>query len=78
MRCILYRLRSDKKVDEEEGTGTVYTVYGIEVWEKGRCIQSIEDVFLDLHSAEEFVLLCNQLKLNRVHLMDAVMDALEQ
>lgn len=73
MRCI-YKLRTDQILDEENQK---HTVYGIEAWEKGRCLQSVGDIFFDFQKAEEFVRKCNQLELSVIHLMDVIMDILE-
>lgn len=73
MRCI-YKLRTDQIFDEEN---QMYTVYGIEVWESGQCIQSVGDIFFDFQKAERFVAKCNQLELSVIHLMDVILDILE-
>ncbi len=75
MNCI-YNLRKDVVKDED---GQYHTVYGIEAVDAdGKVLQSFEDIFFDLEKAVEFVELCNQNKLELIHLEGVVEDALAE
>ena len=69
----VYKLRTDRISGQD---GEVHTVYGIELFEEGHCVQSVGDVFLDPEEADNFVSMCNRLQLSKVHLMDVIEDAL--
>lgn len=72
---ITYDLRTDSVYDED---GALHTVYGIEAFtNKKTKVASIADVFFDKQKAEEFIKLCNDLKLSLVHLPDVIEDVLE-
>lgn len=72
---ITYRLRTDKVCDEK---GVLHIVYGIEAFAKNKHkIASVADVFFDKQKAENFIKLCNDLKLSLVHLPDVIEDVLE-
>ena len=69
-----YRLRKDLVLDEE---GKEYIVYGIEAVNRGKKIlSSFSDIFFDRQKAETFVKLCNESKLELIHLADVVEDAI--
>ena len=68
-----YTIREDRLKTEE---GTVYTGYGIEIWEAGIRIQSVPDIFLHISDAEELAALCNQLQLEPIHFMEVAEDRL--
>ena len=52
-----------------------FTTYGIGVCENHQHLEYISDVFLDQQKAEQFVVLCNRLQLDPLHLSDVVEDA---
>ena len=53
------------------------TVYGIEAFAGNRLrVASVADVFFDKQAAEDFIELCNELKLSLVHLPDVIEDVL--
>lgn len=69
-----YILRTDVVTDEENRR---YTVYGITALDNfGNMLKSFEDIFFYKNKAEEFVKLCNEEKLELIHLQDVVEDAL--
>ena len=61
-----------------EGVGT-YAAYGIGVREKSpssrKTLRYIPNVFLDQQKAERLVETCNRLKLDPLHFLDVVQDA---
>lgn len=67
---ILYKLRSDEVIDEEN---CKHTVYGVDIFEQ---IRSVPDIFTDDKNAKQFVSLCNELQLAPVHFNDAVENVL--
>jgi len=72
---ITYDLRTENVYDED---GALHTVYGIEAFTNKKAkVTSIADVFFDKQKAEEFIKLCNDLKLSLVHLPDVMEDVLE-
>ena len=72
---ITYCLRTDKVFDED---GVLHTVYGIEAFTKSKHkVASVADVFFNKQKAEDFIRLCNELKLSLVHLPDVIEDVLE-
>ncbi len=71
-----YRLREDTIHDEE---GKEYIVYGIEaVNSKKKVPSSFSDIFFDKQKAKTFVNLCNEGKLELIHLTDVVDDAITE
>ena len=70
-----YIMREDT-VESEEGEWL--TVYGIEAIEEesGQVMDSIPDMFFDKIKAEQFIKICNDEKLELVHLRDVVDDVL--
>ena len=69
-----YILRTDVVTDEEN---LKYTVYGITALDSfGNVLNTFEDIFFNKQKAEEFVELCNDEKLELIHLQDVVEDAL--
>lgn len=60
-------------------SGKQYIVYGIEaVSSTGIVLQSFPDIFFSKHKVEHLVDLCNKDKLDLVHLLDVVEDALAE
>ena len=74
MRCS-YRLKTNKMLDEEHHT---HTVYGIEAWCGETYIHSVKDVFFEKRQAEDFISLCNQSDLYEEHLIDVITDVLNK
>ena len=71
---VKYILRTDVVTDEENHR---YTVYGITALDSfGNMLKTFEDIFFDKNKAEEFVKLCNEEKLELIHLQDVVEDVL--
>ena len=71
---VKYILRTDVVTDEENHR---YTVYGITALDSfGNMLKTFEDIFFDKNKAEEFVKLCNEEKLQLIHLQDVVEDVL--
>lgn len=69
-----YILRTDVVTDEENQK---YTVYGITALDNfGNVLNTFEDIFFSKQKAEEFVELCNDEKLELIHLQDVVEDVL--
>lgn len=69
-----YRLKEDITFDEE---GKKHTSYGIEALDNcGNQLKSVSDIFLDRKKAEDFINLCNTEKLDIIHLMDTIEDAI--
>ena len=67
-------MRTDFAKDEENHQ---YTVYGITALDNfGNMLKTFKDIFFDKNKAEEFVKLCNEEKLELVHLQDVVEDVL--
>lgn len=72
---ITYRLRTDSVCDED---GILHTVYGIEAFARNKHrVTYIADIFFDKQKAEDFIGLCNDLKLSLIHLSDVIEDVLE-
>ena len=67
-----------KEVLYSEDVGS-FTAYGIGVCNNNQnereTLEYIPDVFLDQQRAEQFVILCNRLQLDPIHLFDVVEDA---
>lgn len=71
---VKYTLRTDIITDEDKQK---YTVYGITAIDNfGNILKTFEDIFFSKQKAEEFVKLCNEEKLELIHLQDVVEDAL--
>lgn len=70
----IYRLNEITGTDEE---GTKHIVYGIDAVDKyGNILGSYTDIFFDRLKAEKFVSLCNECKLELIHLPDVLEDAI--
>ncbi|MBQ7821905.1 MAG: hypothetical protein IJ391_06455 [Clostridia bacterium] len=72
MKCT-YKIRTDNILDEDNNT---HTVYGIEVWQDNILLKAVPDVFVDHDRAKTLVMLCNNEKLDPIHLMDVIEDEL--
>ncbi|MBQ8202737.1 MAG: hypothetical protein IJZ75_00450 [Clostridia bacterium] len=71
---VKYTLRTDIVTDEENQK---YTVFGITALDSfGNILETFEDIFFSKQKAEEFVELCNQEKLELIHLQNVVEDIL--
>lgn len=69
-----YHMRKDTNFDE---AGKAFDVYGIEAKDVyGFTLASVSDIFFDLEKAKAFVKSCNYEKVELVHLLDVVEDAL--
>ncbi len=68
-----YTIRKDRLTAED---GSLYTGYGIEIWEAGRRIKSVPDIFLHISDAEELAELCNRLGLDPIHFSEVVENQL--
>lgn len=67
-------MRTDIVKDEDNQK---YTVYGITALDNfGNMLKTFEDIFFNKDKAEEFVELCNEEKLELIHLQHVVEDAL--
>ena len=67
---VKYTLRTDIITDEDKQK---YTVYGITAIDNfGNILKTFEDIFFSKQKAEEFVKLCNEEKLELIHLQDVV------
>ena len=67
-------MRTDIVRDEDNQK---YTVYGITALDNfGNMLKTFEDIFFDKNKAQKFVKLCNEEKLELIHLQDVVEDAL--
>ena len=71
----LYKLRADIIYDESD---VPFTVYGVDCLSAGNIILSVEDIFFDLHKAEEFVVLCNSVNLSPAYLETMANNAVEE
>lgn len=71
---VIYILRSDVVKDEENNK---YTVYGIDALDSfENVIKTVKDIFFNKQKAEDFINLCNQEKLELIHLQDVIEDIL--
>lgn len=61
-----YTVRTDKIKDED---GEIHTVYGINLYVGNALIKEIPDIFFRPESANEFIFLCNKLKLDEEKLL---------
>ncbi len=68
---VTYTLRTDILIDEENHK---HTVYGINALDFENVLKSIADIFFDKQKAENFIELCNEEKLELVHLQDVIED----
>lgn len=72
---VKYTLRTDIVTDEENNKHTVYGVDALDRFEN--VLESVADIFFDKLKAEEFIKLCNEEKLELIHLQDVIEDVLE-
>ena len=71
---VIYTLRTDIVTDEENQR---HTVYGIDVLDNFKnVIKTVKDIFFNKQKAENFIKLCNEEKLELVHLQDVIEDIL--
>ena len=72
----IYRLNETTVTDEE---GIKHVVYGIDAIDMcENILDTYTDIFFDRLKAEEFVALCNECKLELIHLPDVVEDAITE
>ena len=69
-----YILRTDVVTDEENHKHTVYGITALDSF--GNVLKSAQDIFFDKQKAEEFIKLCNEEKLELIHLQDVIDDIL--
>ena len=67
-------LRTDVVTDDENHRNPVYGITALDNF--GNMLKSVEDIFFSKQKAEEFVELCNDEKLELIHLQDVVEDVL--
>ena len=72
----IYRLNEITVTDEY---GIKHTVYGIDAVDNcGNILGSYTDIFFDRTKSEKFVALCNECKLELIHLPCVVEDAITE
>lgn len=71
---IIYTLRIDSVTDEDNCKHNVYGITAIDTF--GNILATFEDVFFDKEKAEEFIKLCNEEKLELIHLENVIEDIL--
>ena len=71
---VKYTLRTDIVTDEDNNKHTVYGVDALDRFEN--VLESVADIFFDKQKAEEFIKLCNEEKLELIHLQDVIEDIL--
>ena len=71
---VIYTLRVDTVTDEENCEYLVYGITAIDTF--GNVLKTFKDIFFDKQKAENFIELCNQEKLELIHLQDVVEDIL--
>ena len=62
-----YRICTDEVRGEN---GATLEVYGIEIWQDGKLVQTVRDIFTSKETALEFAALCERLELSPVQLED--------
>ena len=72
---VTYTLRTDIVTDEDNNKHTVYGIDALDRFEN--VLESVADIFFDKLKAEEFIKLCNEEKLELIHLQDVIEDVLE-
>lgn len=72
---VKYTLRTDIVTDEDNNKHTVYGVDALDRFEN--VLESVADIFFDKLKAEEFIKLCNEEKLELIHLQAVIEDVLE-
>jgi len=71
---VVYKLRADIVLDEDNCEYKVYGITALDTYEN--VLMTVEDIFFDKQKAEEFVELCNQEKLELIHLQYVIEDIL--
>lgn len=69
-----YTLRTYIVTDEGNHKHTVYGITALDSF--GNVLKTVEDIFFCKQKAEEFIELCNQEKLELIHLQDVIEDIL--
>lgn len=69
-----YILRTDILTDEENRRHTVYGITALD--SRGNVLQSVADIFFCKEKAENFITLCNEEKLELIHLQNVIEDVL--
>lgn len=71
---VKYILHSSAVIDEENNR---YSVYGITaINKKEKILKTISDIFFDKDKAKDFINLCNNEKIELIHIEDIVEDQL--
>ncbi len=71
---VKYILQTDFVTDKENHSYMVYGITAIDIF--GNALKTVENLFLNIKKAEEFIELCNKEKLELVHLQDVIEDIL--
>ena len=71
---IIYTLRTDVVTDEDNCKHTVYGITALDSF--GNVSKTVKDIFFNKQKAEDFIELCNQEKLELIHLQDVIEDIL--
>ncbi len=71
---VKYILRTDSTTDSRNQEYTIYGISAINGFKK--ILKTFPNIFFNKQKAEEFVKLCNEEKLELIHLQDVVEDAL--
>ena len=69
---VKYTLRTDTVTDDENQKYTVYGITALDIFEN--VLQTVSDLFFDKQKAEDFIKLCNEEKLELIHLQDVIDD----
>jgi len=72
---VTYTLKTDIVKDEDNCEFLVYGITAID--SNGNVLDAYEDIFFDKQKAEEFIELCNEEKLELIHLPDVIDDILD-
>jgi len=74
---IIYRTKEEMLYHPEIG---FYTAFGVAAFRETdgqkKLVEYVSDVFLEKEEAENFVVLCNELGLELIHLCDVIEDAI--
>ncbi len=68
MKCE-YCIQKENITIEDSG---MHTVYGIELWQDGKLIRTVRDVFCNKATAEHYIALFNKFELSPMHLDDII------
>lgn len=71
---VTYTLRTDIVTDEDNHKHIVYGINALDSF--GSVLKSVDNIFFSKQKAEEFIELCNEEKLELIHLKDVIEDIL--